>query len=112
MSQITANLDSTVTQDRYVLPSPLIRTYRKLELREESWEGSLMQENMAGECRWKHHQDRGLASTLTSSGHRWCGYAVLAPIRILVCFKYLTFLYHLGLLRLTKHYLIVTSCLK
>lgn len=105
MSQITPNLDSIVTQDRHVLPSPLIRTCHQLELGEESWEGSLMQENVAGECRTEVQHPHGCPLGTD-------GVAVLAPTGILVCFKYLTFHYHLGLLLLTKHYLRVTSCLK
>lgn len=109
MSQITPNLDSIVTQDRHVLPSPLIRTCCKLELEEDS----LMQENMSGECRTEasSRQRFGIHTDILC-GHRWCGCAVLAPTGILVCFKYLTFCDYLNLLLLTKHYLRVTSCLK
>ena len=89
MSQISPNLDPIVTQDRHGMPSPLIRTCRKLELEEDS----LMQENMSGEGRTEasSRQRFGIHTDILW-GHRWCGCAVFAPTGILVCFKYLTFL--------------------
>lgn len=80
MSQITPSLDSTVTQDRHGPQSPVIRACLKLELEEDWWEDSPVQENMAGECgREARGQGPRFSIHTMSSGHRWGGWAGLAP---------------------------------